>query len=128
MKREVAITGLGAVSPLGVGARTLYERWRAGQSGIVDGEGAATEFDPRDHLSIKEARRADRFTQFALVAAAEALEDAGWGTGHDAAPHDPERVGCVMAPASAASGRSRPSTTSCARRARAASRRWRSRS
>jgi len=40
MKREVVVTGLGAVSPLGVGARTLHERWTAGTSGIEDGEGA----------------------------------------------------------------------------------------
>ena len=34
MNREVVVTGIGAVTPLGVGARTLYERWRAGASGI----------------------------------------------------------------------------------------------
>ena len=46
MNREVVVTGIGAVTPLGVGARTLYERWRAGESGIEDGDGAATEFEP----------------------------------------------------------------------------------
>ena len=44
MKREVVVTGIGAVSPLGIGAGTLYERWRDGSSGIENGEGAATEF------------------------------------------------------------------------------------
>ena len=78
MSREVVITGVGAVSALGVGARTLHERWSAGVVGIEDGKGAATEFDPTDHLSIKEARRADRFTQFAIVAGDEALAEAGW--------------------------------------------------
>jgi 3-oxoacyl-[acyl-carrier-protein] synthase II len=78
MSREVVITGVGAVSPLGVGARTLHERWSAGVVGIEDGEGAASEFNPTDHLSIKEARRADRFTQFAIVAGDEALAEAGW--------------------------------------------------
>jgi 3-oxoacyl-[acyl-carrier-protein] synthase II len=34
MNREIVVTGVGAVTPLGVGARTLYERWRAGVSGI----------------------------------------------------------------------------------------------
>jgi 3-oxoacyl-[acyl-carrier-protein] synthase II len=34
MKRQVVITGVGAVTPLGVGARTLHDRWRAGASGI----------------------------------------------------------------------------------------------
>jgi 3-oxoacyl-[acyl-carrier-protein] synthase II len=61
MNREIVVTGVGAVTPLGVGARTLYERWRAGESGIEDGVGAATEFDPTEHLSVKQVRRADRF-------------------------------------------------------------------
>jgi 3-oxoacyl-[acyl-carrier-protein] synthase II len=51
MNREVVVTGVGAVTPLGVGARTLYERWRAGVSGIEDGVGRATEFEPTEHLS-----------------------------------------------------------------------------
>ena len=78
MNREIVVTGVGAVTPLGIGARTLYERWRAGDSGIQDGVGAATEFDPTEHLSIKQARRADRFSQFAMVASDEALAEAGW--------------------------------------------------
>jgi 3-oxoacyl-[acyl-carrier-protein] synthase II len=92
-KREVVITGVGAVTPLGVGARTLYERWRAGQSGIADGQGACTEFEPTEHLSVKEARRADRFTQLALVASDEALAEAGW---KDELPYDASRIGCVI--------------------------------
>ena len=78
MKREVVVTGVGAVTPLGVGARTLYERWRAGASGIRDGVGACTEFDLTEYLNRKEVRRADRFTQFALVAGDAALAAAGW--------------------------------------------------
>ena len=77
MNREVVVTGVGAVTPLGVGARTLYERWRAGASSIEDGIGRATEFEPTDFLNKKEVRRADRFTQFALVAS----DDAGYVTG-----------------------------------------------
>ena len=46
MSREVVITGVGAVTPLGVGARTLHERWSAGVVGIADGKGVATEFEP----------------------------------------------------------------------------------
>jgi 3-oxoacyl-[acyl-carrier-protein] synthase II len=94
MKREVVVTGIGAVTPLGVGARPLYERWRAGDSGIENGEGTATEFDPTDHLSVKEARRADRFSQFAIVAGDEALAQAGWE--RDDLPYDPARIGCVF--------------------------------
>jgi len=93
MKREVVVTGLGAVSPLGVGANALYERWRDGSSGIENGEGAATEFDPTDHLSVKEARRSDRFAQFAMVAGDEALEQAGWD--RDELPYDTTCIGCV---------------------------------
>src|SRR5690242_17596493 len=93
-KREVVVTGIGAVTPLGVGARTLYERWRAGVSGIEDGAGRATEFEPTDHLSKKEVRRADRFTQFALVSSDEALREAGWADGE--LPYDPDRIGCLI--------------------------------
>jgi len=94
MKRRAVITGCGAVTPLGVGARTLHERWAAGESGIADGAGACRDFDPKEHLSVKQARRLDRFSQFALVASAEAIEQAGWG---DELPYDPLRIGCVIA-------------------------------
>jgi 3-oxoacyl-[acyl-carrier-protein] synthase II len=90
--RQVVITGVGAVTPLGVGARTLHERWTAGESGIEDGLGRCSEFDPKEHLSTKEVRRSDRFTQLALTSAAEAFEDAGW----DEADYSPERVACVI--------------------------------
>ena len=93
MTRSVVITGVGAVTPLGVGARTLHERWSAGQSGIEDGFGRASEFDPKEHLSTKEVRRSDRFTQLALAAAAEAIEDAGWDGDP---PYDPDRVASVI--------------------------------
>jgi len=93
MKREIVVTGIGAVTPLGVGARTLHERWTAGTSGIEDGEGTCTEFEPTEHFSIKEVRRADRFTQFAMVASDEALRDAGW---NGEAPYDPRRIGCII--------------------------------
>ena len=93
MTRNVVITGVGAVTPLGVGARTLHERWSAGVSGIEDGFGRAKEFEPKEHLSVKEVRRADRFTQFALAAAAEAIEDAGWDGGP---PGDPDLAACLI--------------------------------
>jgi 3-oxoacyl-[acyl-carrier-protein] synthase II len=93
MTRTAVITGVGAVTPLGVGARTLHERWSAGVSGIEDGYGRASEFEPKEHLSIKEVRRSDRFTQLALAAAKEAIEDAGW---EDGPPGGAERAACVI--------------------------------
>jgi 3-oxoacyl-[acyl-carrier-protein] synthase II len=94
LKRRVVITGLGAVTPLGVGAPSLHGRWAEGECGIVDGAGACTDFDPTDFLSVKEARRLDRFSQLALVASAEAIAQAGWD---GELPYDPIRVGCLIA-------------------------------
>jgi 3-oxoacyl-[acyl-carrier-protein] synthase II len=94
VKRRVVITGLGAVTPLGVRAPSLHARWAAGECGIVDGAGACTEFEPKDFLSVKEARRLDRFSQLALVASEEALEQAGWS---EELPYDPMRIGCIIA-------------------------------
>jgi 3-oxoacyl-[acyl-carrier-protein] synthase II len=92
-QERVVVTGVGAVTPLGVGARALHERWCAGACAVSDGEAACADFDAREFLSAKEARRADRFTQLAIAACAEALADAGWG---EAAPYERERVGCVL--------------------------------
>ncbi len=89
----VVITGVGAVTPLGVGARELSERWSAGVCGIRDGEAACADFDPGDFLSVKEARRTDRFTQLALAACSEAFADAGW---EGELPYDARRIGCVL--------------------------------
>jgi 3-oxoacyl-[acyl-carrier-protein] synthase II len=91
--RDVVITGVGAVTPLGVGARTLHERWTSGACGIRDGEAPCADFDPTDHMSAKQARRADRSTQLAITAGAEALAEAGWT---DELPYDPELIGCVL--------------------------------
>jgi 3-oxoacyl-[acyl-carrier-protein] synthase II len=97
-KRRAVITGMGAITPLGVGARSLHERWSQGIGGVSvrDGQagGYCDAFDPAEHLSVKEARRLDRFAQFAVVAADEAIADAGWSGG---APFDPMRIGLIMA-------------------------------
>jgi 3-oxoacyl-[acyl-carrier-protein] synthase II len=94
VKRRAVITGLGAVTPLGVGADVLFERWAAGECGILEGAGACTDFEPSDLLSVKEVRRLDRFSQLALVAATEAIGDAGWD---GELPYDPFRAGCIVA-------------------------------
>jgi 3-oxoacyl-[acyl-carrier-protein] synthase II len=91
--KEVVVTGVGAITPLGAGAGTLFDRWRAGEVGIADGEAPCASFDPLDFFTRKEARRSDRFTQFALAAAQEATAQAGWA---DDAPYEPGRIGCVL--------------------------------
>ncbi|HEX6899176.1 MAG TPA: beta-ketoacyl-[acyl-carrier-protein] synthase family protein [Thermoanaerobaculia bacterium] len=85
MTRRVAITGVGAVTPLGLGAGRFWEGLRAGESGIrplaaVDAaqlrfaNGAEVPgYDPSRHFSEKELTLLDRFTQFGLLAAREAL-------------------------------------------------------
>jgi 3-oxoacyl-[acyl-carrier-protein] synthase II len=97
-KRRAVITGIGAISPLGVGARPLFEQWSKGVSGIGDRAGQAggfcNDFDAAEYLSVKEARRLDRFAQLAVVAADEAVAHAGWSGG---LPFDPMRVGLIMA-------------------------------
>jgi 3-oxoacyl-[acyl-carrier-protein] synthase II len=93
VKRRVAITGMGAVTPLGVGADALIERWTAGETGIEDGEGRCDAFDPGDFMTRKEARRSDRFAQLAIAASEEALGEAGWS---DGVPYEPARIGCVI--------------------------------
>jgi len=88
------VTGLGAVTPMGIGATTLHDRWADGVCGIVDGAGACREFDPKALLSVKEARRLDRFSQLAVIASGEAIAQAGW---EGEAPYDPLRIGCIIA-------------------------------
>jgi 3-oxoacyl-[acyl-carrier-protein] synthase II len=90
---EVVVTAVGAVTPLGVGAAKLHERWAAGVCGIVDGEGRCDELVVSDHFSVKEARRADRFSQLVLVAVAEAFAAAGWDS---ELPYDAARIGAII--------------------------------
>jgi 3-oxoacyl-[acyl-carrier-protein] synthase II len=94
VKRRAVITGLGAVTPLGIGARTLHDRWANGEVGIRDGAGRCLDFDPSEFLSVKEVRRSDRFSQLARVAGEEAIGQAGWD---GEIPCDPMRAGCIIA-------------------------------
>ena len=88
MKRRVVVTGMGAITPLGQNVGSTWENLIAGKSGIdvvtrVNPEdfpakvaAEVKEFNPEDFIDRKEARRMDRFTQFAVAAAKMAVEDA----------------------------------------------------
>ena len=91
---RVVITGIGAVTPLGNTARQLHEGWLAGRSGVEDGLGTCTDFDPTEFMTTKEARRSDRFAQLAIAAGAQAIADAGWDETEP--PTDAADVGCVI--------------------------------
>src|SRR6478736_3060214 len=80
MARRVAVVGVGVVAPCGIGRDAFWDglsRPAHGAQRLVE------DFDPLPHFANpKEARRADRFTQFALAAAAEAWAQAGAPDGH----------------------------------------------
>ncbi|GAA2428405.1 beta-ketoacyl-[acyl-carrier-protein] synthase family protein [Streptomyces macrosporus] len=104
MRRRVAVTGLGVVAPGGIGAAAFWDLLAAGRTatrrislfdpaGLRSQIAAECDFDPAAHgLDPDQIRRCDRYVQFALVAAAEALADAGlapdWA--------DPRRIGVVL--------------------------------
>lgn len=89
MERRVVITGLGVVSPVGLGKESFWESIVNGVSGVgkislFDTEGhqvtiaaEVKNFDPSAWVDPKESKRMDRYTQFAMVASAMAMEDAG---------------------------------------------------
>jgi len=107
MRSRVVVTGMGVVSPIGIGVSEFWKAALAGQSGIS----AITSFDPfpmdgyrskiagqvRDfaverHLDSAHGERVDRYAQFALVATKEALVDSGL----QMAKENPHRVGVIV--------------------------------
>jgi beta-ketoacyl-acyl-carrier-protein synthase II len=104
---RVVITGLGAISPLGLTAREFWDGLLAGRSGITrithfDASGLPCQvageikgFDPKKFIDFKEARRMSRCSQLAIAASREALSDAGLANGTSKMA-DPERVGIVL--------------------------------
>ena len=103
-KRRVVITGLGAVTPVGLTAAESWEAVKAGKCGIApitlyDASnmkaklaGEVKGFDPANYMEKREARKVDRFAQFALAAAQEAVEQSGL----DFAKEDPYRCAIIM--------------------------------
>lgn len=111
---RIVITGCGMVTPLGCGSETVWRRVLAGQSGIrrlaadigagtgiaVAGqvpalaEDADAGYEPERFIPAKERKKMDRFIEFALVAADEALAQAGW---HPADEHQRQRTATIIA-------------------------------
>ena len=104
MTRRVVITGLGTINPLGSNVADSWKGLLAGRSGISTIEqfdtsafkvrfaGEVKHFAPDDLLGPKTTRRLDRFAQFALVAAKEAVKDSGVDFGRE----DPFRCGVIF--------------------------------
>lgn len=97
--KRVVITGMGVISPMGLDVPTMWQNLIDGKSGIgpitlfdttdfgVKFAGEAHGFDAANYMPVKEARRADRFTQFAIAALDEVLAQSGLEVnGHNA--HD----------------------------------------
>src|SRR4051812_33322795 len=105
MKRRVVVTGLGAITPVGNDVATTWRALLDGKSGA----GPITKFDPSNFpvrfahevkgfdaqkfMDRKEAKRADLYTQYAVAASVQAMQDAGWADGY---PGDPDRIGVVV--------------------------------
>ena len=87
---EVVVTGRGVVSSIGEGADAFFDALLAKRSGIEDGVGACTAFDPESAMSAKDARRADRYTQLAVAAAEQAVAEAALDG------IEPERLGVLV--------------------------------
>jgi 3-oxoacyl-[acyl-carrier-protein] synthase II len=104
MRRRVVVTGIGAITPIGITGSQLWNGVRAERSAVRSltrfdpsvfrshNAAEVNEFVPTDHLEAKRAKRLDRFGQFSVVAARQALEDARI----DLAAEDRDRIGSMM--------------------------------
>lgn len=111
-RRRVVVTGMGVVTPVGNTLEAMWNNLVSGKSGIgyntlISEEeqtckiaGICNEFVPENYMEKKEARRMDRFTQFAMGAARMAYEDAGLKEG----AVDPDRFGVVVSSAAGGLG------------------------
>ncbi|MEK7510283.1 MAG: beta-ketoacyl-ACP synthase II [Patescibacteria group bacterium] len=106
MPQKVLVTGMGVISPLGPDVTSTWKRLVGGESGVgpitlFNPEGFETTFaaevkgfDPTRYMERKEARRMDRFVQFAMAAASEALNQANLN--REALPVDPYRISVIV--------------------------------
>ncbi len=104
MKRRVVITGMGTINPLGHNLEETWENVKKGVCGIdritqidttdftVKLAGEVKDFDPVNYIDKKEARKMDRYTQFAFIAAKEAFADSQI----DMSQEDPYRCGTII--------------------------------
>ncbi|HHV10068.1 MAG TPA: beta-ketoacyl-ACP synthase II [Clostridiales bacterium] len=104
MVRRVVVTGMGAITPIGNNVKDFFDNVMAGTCGIdfikdFDTEAYSArvaaqvkDFDPKNYMDFKEAKRLERFSQFAVAAAEEAVTDSGLDFGNT----DPERVGVIV--------------------------------
>lgn len=105
MKHRVVVTGMGVVTALGQDLDTLWNNLVQGKSGVSRIEAfdvseyptqiaaSVKDFNPEDYVDRKEARKMDRFVQFATAAAVNAMKDSGLNIAEQA---DPERVGVMI--------------------------------
>ena len=103
-KRRVVVTGMGAVTPIGNNTAEFWDSIRAGRVGIGSITAFDTEdykvklaaevkdFDAKKYMDFKTAKRMERFSQFAVAAAAEAFQDSGINMEQE----DPFRAGVII--------------------------------
>ena len=104
MRRRVALTGVGMITPIGAGKDAFWASLMEGRSGVrritafdptpyeTQIAGEIPDFDPSTYMDRKEVRRNDRFVQFALAATRLALDDGGFAV----TPKNAERVGVII--------------------------------
>ncbi len=104
MSRRVVVTGMGAITPIGLGVEEFWKSVKAGKTGFAEitrfDAGAykcrlaaeVKDFDVKNYMDAKDARRMELFSQYAMAAAKEAIEDAGL----DMKKEDPYRAGTAI--------------------------------
>ena len=103
-KRRVVVTGMGAVTPIGLSVDEFWQNVKAQKTGFSEITKFDTtnykcklaaevkEFDAKNYMDAKEARRMELFSQYAVAAAKEAIEDAGLEMDQE----DPYMAGCAI--------------------------------